>query len=50
MMSVFPNGAAFKGTHLTGSLFCERLSIELRPAHAPPIMADLLVIPFEEES
>ena len=50
MMSVFPNGAVFKGTHLTGPLFCERLSIELRPPHAPLIIADQLVMPFEEES
>ena len=30
--------------------FCERLSIEFRPPYAPPIIADQLVMPFEEES
>jgi hypothetical protein len=36
--------------HLTGRSFCERLSIEFRPPYAPPIIADQLVMPFEEES
>ncbi len=34
----------------TPALFCERLSIELRPAYAPPIIADQRVMPIEEES
>jgi len=36
--------------HLTGRSFCERLSIEFRPPYASPIIADQLVMPFEEES
>jgi len=31
-------------------VICERLSIQFRPAYAPPIIADQLVMPFEEES
>ena len=34
----------------TLALFCERLSIEFGPPYAPPIIADQLVMPFEEES
>jgi len=30
-------------------VICKRLSVELRPAHAPPIIADQLVMPFEVE-
>jgi hypothetical protein len=49
MMSVFPNGVVFKeGT--SPLLFCERLSIEFGPPYAPLIIADQLVMPFEEES
>jgi len=32
------------------ALFCERLFIRFEPAYAAPIIADQLVMPFEEES
>jgi len=43
-----PEWRGFQGNGL--ALFCERLSIEFGPPYAPPIIADQLVMPFEEES